>query len=79
MTDEDDELKAILAKDIDNILKYFENHLDEKFTLHGVTLITLIFKSKVNLLTELHNATREAMVADLKAKAVIETLMRKAK
>lgn len=79
MTDEDDELRAVLAKDIDSILAYFEKHLDDKFELHGMTVVMLVFKAKVTLLSELHTATRQAFDADQKAKKLIDNLMRNTK
>lgn len=83
MNDEDDKLKAILAKDMVTIEKYFEQHMEEKFEMHGMTLVMLLFKAKISVLAELQHATRQAWAADqAAAKAttdLIDNLKRNAK
>lgn len=79
MTDEDEQFQQVLSQDINKILQYFEKHLDDTFTMHGMTIIMLIFKAKVTLLSELQAATKQAMAADQEAKNVIDNLMRNTK
>lgn len=79
MTDEDDTLRDVLAQDITTIEKYFEDRLEDKFELHGMTLVMLLFKAKIALLADLHNATKQAWSADQAAKDLIENLKRNSK
>lgn len=79
MNDEDDRLKEILAKDMTSIEKYFEQNMEEKFEMHGMTLVMLLFKAKISVLAELQNATRQAWAADQAATKLINDLKRNAK
>lgn len=67
---------TLLRKSLPELEKYLEQNMDQEFTVYGVTLTTLIIKTKVALLTELQQAAHGAMIAEHETKALIENLIK---
>lgn len=65
---------TLLKKSMPELEKYLDHHMEQEFTVHGVTLITLIIKTKVALLSELQQAAHSATIADYQTKQLIKNL-----